>query len=1113
MANTATIRIQDIQFDWIPGEIYTFNIDKDFTREVGGNRLPSDTQTSIMSFTAPTTYGTFTGVNPTFNSSDIYWPKIALTYDRSVANVNTGSFYLYKVSSPSDVLVTTIAGTDTRVTTSLSTATLDLSANYELFEGGQQYYIISQPKAVTDIFNFPVETVDSSKVKFTYKTSPSLINVTPASTSTGVYLPQINLTYDRPMTELTTSSNFYLYRKDEGSDSLVLTMNNTNPRVVTSGTTATINLSLDYDLFDPLKYYYITSDIGVLRDPFLLPNPAITNTSTIAFTYVDNPKLQSVTPALGATNVVLPSIRLTYDKGLNKGVLGSINVYKAASNELVLSFPPTDSRFTATNTTTAIINLTNERTLFEGNTEYIVTVGNKSLRDEVTFLGTDAINTGTIGFRYKPNPNLLSISPTNGTSDVALPKVRLTYNEPVMKTSQGSFYLYKETTSSNVLVATIIGTDTRVTTVTSTATIDLSQNYGYFEGGQKYFLTTDPRTITDLYNLPTPQLSSSNASFTYRLNPVTTSTYPANNQQEILAPNIRIEINRIADVGTGTVYLYKYQDNTSTLALSIPTTDSRISTSGTNFFINLTTSTNIFESGRDYYLTNSVGAFRDDSRLPLLDLDRGKLNFVYYLDPFPGVAVLTSNISDFSSATSVTFTVTSSLSVTTGTISLSETYFEGGFYPDFFITQDLDSGFVGPTLPVATSTQSIKPNDLSNSTSTSITISVSAGQSPWLKVGTHVTLYSRSSPTSFIEGKIWEYSGNVIKLTGVNTYPTISGYTWDDLEATGSLIKSDWNVYAIGYAPHWKVYPEIRQNRQSTHYIDTSGFNKFDKNYKFDQVVQYFPSASAVYLWKLSNDSGGIDVSKNPLKYRDSNYAIDPLGIGDYYRWVHLMIKDPITGEVGYYQHTSNSGLPFTTTYDPSITGYTSSGTILMNTFNSGKSLLMVYAGGVDVLNNNKSKWENITWINSVKKLAGWYLPKMYQAPYPSGDRPTYTTGFPYDWDDAYGYYFNGTYQYGNPRPVNVTSTETFISNVLRIGQIDLSGLPPSTLTNVLLASTTVTNTSTVTFNVSTSSFVNKGTPSNLQGYHFFIAELSKNEINSHLYKGTTSTLVTLITK
>ena len=723
-----------------------------------------------------------------------------------------------------------------------------------------------------------------------------------------------------------------------------------------------------------------------------------------------------------------------------------------------------------------------------------------------------AANTSTVSFTpFATNPQLTTRYPTLGSVDIALPNIELSYNRPIFKKT-GNFYIYKEDALyGDELIDTISTNDSRVTFQATSVNIDMSASLTTFKGGTTYYLTSDAGVVTDIFGLTSLVIDKTVIRFTYRVNPPVTLTVPSYNATDIFLPTITITSNRTLSKGTGNFYLYRDYPFTDELKLTIPVTSSTVVTSGTSVSINLTNQGSVFESGRTYYLTSDEYAIVDNVYLPIV-VTQNNLKFDYRLDPYPSTITLTPSSQTISSATTtISFTATIGL-LTTGTISLKEVLPNGGFYPDFYVTQYLDEGIDYSAYQGMTSSQSITPFSLIGSTQTSITVSRSAGGTNPIVPGNRVTVYSRSNPGAFIYGQIYTYVGNTITVGTIAGYPGTSVSTPITVSSQ-STAYNDWNIAVSGYGEHTRQRPLVR-TALVVGFQDASGFNKFDKNLSIKKIAAVNNDLNiGRYLVVLDSTAGGfqdeqgqVSSFKVPAFYLDGNYTLSPTvnGVilsvvsqpGRRYTPSHLLISDPVTKNVGYYILTS----PY-----QQVTTQQPVGNPLYDNLNDWY-LVLKFKTGVDILLDNQDKWTNNTWFRSLNKIGGWY----------SSDQETIAEedifqnsnpalgSFPSNWEDNYT-----TLAQFEPRPpAGVNSTATYIDKVLGIGHLEVTLASLSTNTTVISTATIVSTATTFTINKNSLS-----TSTELQqlGYHFYQASIGINERNNYLYNGTSTTSLSYI--
>ena len=211
---------------------------------------------------------------------------------------------------------------------------------------------------------------------------------------------------------------------------------------------------------------------------------------------------------------------------------------------------------------------------------------------------------------FSEGPTVASTSPPSGTTTVAN-TATLSYNRPLFQTTGTNFYLYRETTGSNILVATIPSTSTRITQVGKNVTISfrdlLTPNF-------KHYLTADAGIYKDLFNFSSVAITTSTI-FNYVPGPGADvlTVVPAFGQTNQFHNTVNITYNKsISRVNTGNYYLnYNSSGTVRTFAVS----SSSIVVNSTGSSVQISFADSILPEG-EYFITNDGGIFTDQHNFP-----------------------------------------------------------------------------------------------------------------------------------------------------------------------------------------------------------------------------------------------------------------------------------------------------------------------------------------------------------------------------------------------------------------------------------------------------------------------------------------------------------------
>jgi hypothetical protein len=276
-------------------------------------------------------------------------------------------------------------------------------------------------------------------------------------------------------------------------------------------------------------------------------------------------------------------------------------------------------------------------------------------------------------------PTVASTSPAVGATAVAN-TATISYIRPVYATTgTTNFYLYRQTTgTSDLLVATIPNTSTRITRVGKNVTISfrdlLVPNF-------THYLTADQGIYTDLFNFASPAITTSTI-FNYIPGPgadilTVTPSFGATNQ---FHNKVNVTYNKnISRINSGSYYL-NYESSGTIRTFSL--TSSSVVVTSTTSNVQITFDNMVLPEG-NYFITNDGGIFTDqhnfpypevfdDSKIKWFNTSISNMNTLRYRGETPTAIFTTTNPRvldiDLNTATQYTFT----LSAPIGTFSSTQ---------------------------------------------------------------------------------------------------------------------------------------------------------------------------------------------------------------------------------------------------------------------------------------------------------------------------------------------------------------------------------------------------------------------------------------------------------
>ena len=335
-----------------------------------------------------------------------------------------------------------------------------------------------------------------------------------------------------------------------------------------------------------------------------------------------------------------------------------------------------------------------------------------------------------------------------------------------------------------------------------------------------------------LYTRPTPHLLIANTTSTYYLDNtylrvINTAPYPKDVPVEFYCINVNNGTTSTISLGTATFY-----GATATLLTSELGT-------GTNTIYATWPGESRYE-GFTTTMTNTI--FVDEIRI------------------YAGTLLLGTTTPRLATGiNTATFIVTATLNVlNSGTITLKEVFYDGGFYEDFWNTQYVDQdghdGYHG-----LTSNNSVNPSSLSLASSYTFTVNKIFASTSFI-VGDWIAAVSTSSH-QWIHGCITSYTGTNLTIGPNTQYSStyISPGKWTNTYTTAN----DWK-FVKG---HIGVPEQFRHE-----------FDKVDKNWHYTKIVgkniqPYFNSGNT-YWMQIDPSKGGFSVSSN---YVESAFTLSTL--------------------------------------------------------------------------------------------------------------------------------------------------------------------------------------------------------------------------------------------
>lgn len=281
MADKFTLNTGDKGIAWTINTNYRIEVDEGFVIEDTARLAGNAANTNLFSFSTPAAVPQIDGAASTPADGSTLDPlnedvarKLTIVYDRNKTRINTGNFYLYRVDTPSDVLVATYDITTDVVQVNDNTYELDIT---DLLTADAVFYVRADASIIEDLDGFETSAItDNSVLSFTAPSAPNLESSTPADGSTITQADDFVFVYDRQGLTVETG-NVYLY--ESGSPDVLLATLDITTDFAFDGFDQFTNDKNDIPTrLDASTSYYITTDAGIVSDNDEFNSVAFTST-------------------------------------------------------------------------------------------------------------------------------------------------------------------------------------------------------------------------------------------------------------------------------------------------------------------------------------------------------------------------------------------------------------------------------------------------------------------------------------------------------------------------------------------------------------------------------------------------------------------------------------------------------------------------------------------------------------------------------------------------------------------------------------------------------------------------------------------------------------------
>ncbi|MFB8794739.1 MAG: Ig-like domain-containing protein [Microcoleus sp.] len=469
--------------DLAQGTGYYVEIAAGAIKDLAGNNYAGTTGATTWNFTtavAPDTTPPTATFTPADNATTVaVAANLVVTLSEAVQK-GTGNIVIKKSSDNS--VVETINVTSTNVTVSGSSVTVNPTAD---LAQGTGYYVEIAVGAIKDLAgNNYAGTTGATTWNFTTAvapdTTPPTATFTPADNATTVAVAA-NLVVT--LSEAVQKGTGNIVIKKSSDNSVVETINVTAANVTVSGSTVTVNPTLD--LVNGTGYY-VEIAAGAIQDlagnNYVGTTGATTWNFTTAVAPDTTPPTATFTPADNATTVaVAANLVVTLSEAVQKGT-GNIVIKKSSDNSVVETINVTAANVTVSGSTVTV----NPTLDLVNGTGYYVEIAAGAIQDLAgnNYVGTTGATTWNFTTAVAPDttPPTATFTPADNATTVAVAaNLVVTLSEAVQK-GTGNIVIKKS--SDNSVVETINVTAANVTvsgsTVTVNPTADLVDGTGYY---------------------------------------------------------------------------------------------------------------------------------------------------------------------------------------------------------------------------------------------------------------------------------------------------------------------------------------------------------------------------------------------------------------------------------------------------------------------------------------------------------------------------------------------------------------------------------------------------------------------------------------------------------
>jgi hypothetical protein len=398
------------------------NIDNTYVIEVfasdGLNAVSQTVTISVTDVFEDPSVPNLIGSSPVDGATGFSGTAITLTFDR---NIFKGSGAISVSDATDDSGLFTIGVNHPNVTINGKTVTIEMGIALPL---DKEVYLSIPTKAFKDTDDqFYQGITDKTTLNFSTPTSPVLESSNPADGGTEFDGTEISLTFDR---EVTKGSGAISVR-DASDDSELWIIGVNHPDVTIVGSTVTLNMRSPLPLD---KEAYLTIAATAFKDANGSFYAGIADNSTLNFSTLTSPLLESSDPLDGGIEFDGTEISLTFDREVTKGS-GAISVRDASDDSELWIIGVNHPDVTIVGRTVTL----NMKSALPLDKEVYLNIAPTAFKDDNGSFYAGIADNSTLNFFTPTSPMLESSNPADGGTEFDGTEISLTFDREVTKGS------------------------------------------------------------------------------------------------------------------------------------------------------------------------------------------------------------------------------------------------------------------------------------------------------------------------------------------------------------------------------------------------------------------------------------------------------------------------------------------------------------------------------------------------------------------------------------------------------------------------------------------------------------------------------------------------------